>query len=153
MNRSDLPIASPCGADWDAMIADGPKRFCGDCKKHVHDLSRLTEIDARRLLASPATEGLCVRYLYDEAGRVRFAPEEAAEPALVAPSRLARMKRYVVAATALALPMSLTACMGAYQPPPQQALPAAPAATPAEPAPPASAPTAQPVAAPDPRPR
>lgn len=166
MNRSELPIASPCGADWDAMIRDlapgrstarGPSRFCGECEKHVHELSALTELEARRLLASPATEGLCVRYLYDDAGNVRFAPEPTDERALVAPSRLARAKRYVAAATALALPMSLTACMGAYQPPPPRALPAAASAGPNEhdPAPTApAAPTARPaasVAAPDPR--
>lgn len=133
----------------DGQLA-GPSRFCGECNKHVHDLSQLTEHDARRLLASPATEGLCVRYLYDEAGRVRFAPDAAAAPALVAPSRLARVKRYVVAATALALPMSLTACMGAYAPPPQPAPPSR-VATPNEPAPPAtSTPTASPLVVPAP---
>jgi hypothetical protein len=34
----------------------------------VHDLSTMTSVEARSLLASPPTEGLFVRYLYDTHG-------------------------------------------------------------------------------------
>lgn len=123
MQRDEIPIASPCGADWNGMtLADAKKRFCGECKKHVHDLSQMTRPEARALLASAVTEDLCVRYLYDERGEVWFAPEAAP---LVAPGRLARMKRFALAAAAVAAPLSLTACMGAAPARPQPIVPAA----------------------------
>src|SRR5690242_16070069 len=114
MNRTDLPIASPCGVDWRGMKAvDVTKRFCDDCKKHVHDLSRMSRAEARALLAGPSTEGLCVRYLHDERGELLFE----GEPRLVPASRLLALKRVVAAATLAAAPLSLTACMGAAVPP------------------------------------
>ncbi|MEQ1506167.1 MAG: hypothetical protein ABMB14_28300, partial [Myxococcota bacterium] len=60
MHRTQIPIAEPCHADWDAMTGDARRRFCGACTKHVHDLSAVTEPEAERLLA--ATPDLCVRY-------------------------------------------------------------------------------------------
>lgn len=148
MHREEIRIASPCGVDWNGMtLADAKKRFCAECKKHVHDLSQMTRAEARALLASPATEGLCVRYLHDERGEVWFAPEAAP---LVAPGRLARMKRFAMAAAAVAAPLSLTACMGAAMPPQQPPRPAVAAPSPtvdvATPAP--TAPPAQKAAAP-----
>ena len=62
MKKTELPIASPCNADWSTMDPRDKARFCGECKKLVHDLSSLRETDAKRLLASRG-EGLCVRYL------------------------------------------------------------------------------------------
>ncbi|APR85021.1 Hypothetical protein A7982_10370 [Minicystis rosea] len=161
MHRDEIPIASPCSVDFSSMtLADAKKRFCGECKKHVHDLSQMSRTEARALLSSPTTEGLCVHYLYDERGAVWFAEEAK----LVAPSRLARMKRFVAAAAAVAAPLSLTACMGAAMPheplPPPPSPPAAPApsasaapttsasAAPAAPQAPASAAPAPKVAAP-----
>ena len=56
-----LKIASPCSADWDAMSGDERKRFCGDCRLHVYNLSGMTRYDAENLLR--LSEGrLCVRY-------------------------------------------------------------------------------------------
>jgi len=66
MRRSDNPldnirIASPCSANWDEMFGDDRKRFCGDCKLNVYNLSDMTRRDAENLLI--ASEGrLCVRY-------------------------------------------------------------------------------------------
>jgi len=115
MNRSELPIASPCGADWQGMAPrDVATRLCAACDKHVHDLSRMTRPEAQRLLASQPTEGLCVRYLYDERGEVLFAPEA---PKLVPVSRLAAVKRLVAAATLASAPLGLAACMGEPMPP------------------------------------
>jgi hypothetical protein len=112
MNRSELPIVSPCGADWQGMTPrDVASRFCDACSKHVHDLSRMTQAEARRLLAAPATEGLCVRYLHDERGNVLFA-----QAPLVPSSRLASAKR-LAAATLATASLSLSACMGEPVPP------------------------------------
>jgi hypothetical protein len=54
-------VASPCPANWDEMIGDGRKRYCGDCKLNVYNLSGMTRNDAEDLLRN--SEGrLCVRY-------------------------------------------------------------------------------------------
>jgi hypothetical protein len=111
MNRNDIPIASPCGEDWTTMRGTNTRRFCDSCKKHVHDLSAMTEAEAAELMATRATEGLCVRYLYDADGRIAFAPK------VVPVSMLSRAKRHAVAALAVAAPLSLTACMGARMEP------------------------------------
>ena len=86
--------------------ADMKKRFCDECELHVHDLSAMTKREARAVLAS---EGLCIRYLYDQHGAVVFSDDAR----LVAPSALVRAKRFVQGAMAVALPMTLTACIGA----------------------------------------
>lgn len=104
MHRSEIPIASPCGADWRTMSPSDTKRFCATCKKHVHDLSSMTKDEARALLASKPTEGLCVRYLYDaRGGDVIF---RNAVPA----GFLVRAKRLAMIA---ALPMAAAACSSA----------------------------------------
>jgi hypothetical protein len=146
MNRNELPIVSPCGADWQGMTSrDIATRFCDACRKHVHDLSRMTQAEARRLLAAPATEGLCVRYLHDERGDILFAQETAK---LVPASRLAPVKRLLAAATLAAAPLSLTACMGAASMPPPTPMMGAVVALPPEPPTPPPAPTASTSAAP-----
>ena len=65
-----LTIPEPCHADWATMSGDERKRFCGACKKHVHDLSELTEAEATTLLKEPGT---CTRFRTDAAGEVIFA--------------------------------------------------------------------------------
>jgi hypothetical protein len=112
VNKDELRIETPCQADWTSMSLRDKSRFCADCKKVVWDLSRMTESEARALMAGPRTEGLCVRYLHDEMGTIRFLREANVVPA----PALVRAKRALVAAAAVALPMSLTACMGAAPP-------------------------------------
>jgi hypothetical protein len=111
MNKNEIPIASPCGQDWRSMKPGQKGRYCDACKKTVHDLSAMTRREARALLAAPPTEGLCVRYLYDAHGDIAFRDT-------VPAGSLVRAKRALAAAAALALPMSLAACMGAAVPPP-----------------------------------
>lgn len=66
---SNLKIASPCAADWDAMAGDERKRFCGDCKLNVYNLSGMAKYDAENLLRN--SEGrLCVRYFQRADGTV-----------------------------------------------------------------------------------
>src|SRR5581483_9550279 len=73
MKASEATIATPCGADWQKMDPRGDtKRMCGECNKLVHDLSSMTEGQARALLARPRNEGLCIRYLHDVHGNVWF---------------------------------------------------------------------------------
>jgi hypothetical protein len=67
-----LPIAAPCSEPFAGMSGDEHARFCGKCQKTVHDLSTRTEQEARALLRERAGQRLCVRYLRDTAGGLRF---------------------------------------------------------------------------------
>ncbi|HEX6125807.1 MAG TPA: hypothetical protein VFZ23_10595 [Pyrinomonadaceae bacterium] len=65
----DLRVASPCSADWNQMQGDERKRFCGDCKLYVYNLSGMTRYDAENLLR--LSEGhLCVRYFQRADGSI-----------------------------------------------------------------------------------
>lgn len=123
MRRSDLEIPLPCTADWDTMTRHGKKRFCADCKKFVHDLSAMRETEVEALLAS--SKDLCVRYVYDAVGDLVFDIDRPLVPA----TTLNRAKRAAAAALMVALPMQLTACMGA----PPRATMGAPLARPVAP--------------------
>lgn len=58
---NNIKIASPCQADWNAMIGDERKRFCGDCQLNVYNLSGMSRAEAEQLLIN--SEGrLCVRF-------------------------------------------------------------------------------------------
>lgn len=114
MHKDSLPIAKPCHVDFDAMTRGDKSRFCGACKKHVHELTKLTESEARALLAAPSAEGLCVRYVHDDLGHVVFRDSFRDRP--IPASTLVRAKR-VLQTALVALPLSLTACMGAAQRP------------------------------------
>lgn len=62
---ANVQIASPCDARWEDMQGDDRMRFCGDCKKHVHDLSKMNREQVDVFLHAHA-EGACVR-LYQRA--------------------------------------------------------------------------------------
>lgn len=128
MNRTEIPIASPCHADWSTMSLADRGRFCGACRKVVRELRQMTESEARTLLASPPTEGLCVRYVHDATGEILFRRDD------VIPA--GKLLRRAAAAVAMAvLPMGTVACMGAA-PALTGSPPAVPVATSASVAPP-----------------
>lgn len=57
----NIKIASPCSMNWDAMTGVGRKRYCGECKLNVYNLSGMTRREAESLLMN--SEGrLCVRF-------------------------------------------------------------------------------------------
>ncbi len=57
----NIKIASPCSADWNEMMGDERKRYCGDCKLNVYNLSEMTKAQAENLIVK--SEGsLCVRF-------------------------------------------------------------------------------------------
>ena len=101
--------------------AEATKRFCGECRKHVHDLGSMTESEARALLATAGD--LCVRYVADERGRLVFLPD-------VPSGMLSPRRRAAMAASLMAASMSLTACMGARRNEPPQSPEASNAAPP-----------------------
>ncbi|MEP7038660.1 MAG: hypothetical protein ABI891_09965 [Acidobacteriota bacterium] len=57
----NIKIASPCAADWDAMIGNERSRHCGDCKLNVYNLSEMTRQEAENFLIQ-AEGRVCVRY-------------------------------------------------------------------------------------------
>lgn len=65
----NIKIASPCSMDWDAMIGVGRKRYCGECKLNVYNLSGMTRREAESLLMN--SEGrLCVRFYRRQDGSI-----------------------------------------------------------------------------------
>ena len=58
---NNLSVASPCSADWSEMYGDDRKRFCGDCKLNVYNLSGMTRDEAETLVMN-AEGRLCVRF-------------------------------------------------------------------------------------------
>jgi hypothetical protein len=57
----NIRIASPCSADWNEMFGNERKRFCGDCKLNVYNLSGMSRKEAEELING--SEGrLCVRF-------------------------------------------------------------------------------------------
>lgn len=65
----NVKIASPCSANWDEMLGNERKRFCGECKLNVYNLSGMTKYDAENLLF--ASEGrVCVRYFRRSDGTI-----------------------------------------------------------------------------------
>jgi hypothetical protein len=57
----NIKIASPCSQDWNEMIGSERKRFCGECKLNVYNLSGMSRAEAENLLLN--SEGrLCVRF-------------------------------------------------------------------------------------------
>lgn len=66
---NNISVASPCSADWNAMYGDNRKRFCGDCKLNVYNLSGMTRDEAEALVTN-AEGRLCVRFFQRTDGTV-----------------------------------------------------------------------------------
>lgn len=65
----NIKVASPCSQDWDAMIGSERKRYCGECKLNVYNLSGMTRDEAENLIQN--SEGrLCVRFFRRADGTV-----------------------------------------------------------------------------------
>ena len=66
---NNIKVASPCSADWNEMLGDARKRFCGECKLNVYNLSEMSKQAAEQLLIQ--SEGrLCVRFYQRNDGTV-----------------------------------------------------------------------------------
>lgn len=70
MKPLTVPIAAPCRRDFAAMPAAGKSRYCDACQKDVHDLSSMTELEARAFLAD--ARAVCVRVAADAEGAPIF---------------------------------------------------------------------------------
>lgn len=58
---NNIKVASPCSANWDEMYGDNRKRFCGDCKLNVYNLSGMSREAAENLIQGSESR-LCVRF-------------------------------------------------------------------------------------------
>jgi len=112
MQRDEIPITTPCGADWTSMTpVEARARLCAACNKVVHDLSAMSEAEVRKVIGGGP---VCVRYLYDVHGRVILggAPEGAKiVPAGALLSKAARSK-WLRAAALAASAIVFEACGG-----------------------------------------
>lgn len=66
---NNIRVASPCPADWDQMYGDSRKRFCGECKLNVYNLSGMSRDEAEALIMN-AEGRLCVRFFQRRDGTV-----------------------------------------------------------------------------------
>lgn len=111
MHRKDVPIHSPCGADFAKMSAtELRERFCRACETTVHDLSGRSDAEIQQLLeAGPA----CVRYVYDRSGKIL---DRVPEGATLVPARSLMSKlqksRWLVAAALATTTVVFEACGG-----------------------------------------
>ncbi|HUK90889.1 MAG TPA: carboxypeptidase-like regulatory domain-containing protein, partial [Blastocatellia bacterium] len=75
--RSLLPLIeiwNPCPVSWDEMIGNDEVRHCGQCSKHVYNLSGLRRSEAEALVA--ASHGrMCARFIRTADGDVQTVPE------------------------------------------------------------------------------
>jgi len=62
-----LRVVSSCPKQWEEMEGTVEKRFCGDCQKHVHNLSAMTRREVDELQKATACH-LCVHYVPDAHG-------------------------------------------------------------------------------------
>lgn len=66
---ANVRIASPCHARWGHMVGDERARFCGECSKHVYNLSALTAEEAAALIREKEGQ-LCARFYQRPDGTV-----------------------------------------------------------------------------------
>lgn len=117
MDRASLTLAFPCTADFSRMREVPGGRHCDDCDKVVHDLSSMSEADAREVLRSQPPDRVCVRYVYEPDGRVVFGGVPRGV-AIVPEHALSRKWKHTLALAAAAaatsaVAMLIEACGGA----------------------------------------
>lgn len=69
-----VEIKTPCDQIWDKMRGNDEVRFCSHCAKDVHNLSAMTRLEARKLVAR-SNGNLCVRYVEGADGKMQT-PEQ-----------------------------------------------------------------------------
>lgn len=113
IDSAKLPITGPCPIDLDAIGFDrGAKNaHCTHCSKRVHNLSRMSETEARAFLADNAGSRMCVSYAKGSDGKIKFKPPEPVGAAIIPSKHLVRRAPARVPAVAAAgLAAALAAC-------------------------------------------
>lgn len=112
-------VASPCHADWDAMVGDARVRFCGHCEKNVYNLSAMPRAEAIQLIED--TEGeRCIRMMRRADGTVLSSDcPVGARAADAAKDQARRQKRLALAAgLGISAAVTLRAAAAALRPAP-----------------------------------
>ncbi len=112
MKAKEIPIHTPCGADWSKMSAvEAKARLCKDCNKVVRDVGKMSEGEVRAALASGP---VCVRYLYDAHGNVIFGDAPLGATVVPASALLSKVmkSKWLAAAALAAVPLVFEACGG-----------------------------------------
>jgi hypothetical protein len=65
----NVRVAKPCPADWNAMFGNDRKRFCGECKLNVYNLSDMSRGEAENFLLE-AEGRVCIRFYRREDGTI-----------------------------------------------------------------------------------
>lgn len=97
-----VPIVQPCPKSWEGMSGDDKRRFCGECRLHVHNLSAMTR-------------GEREKFVTDARGRTCISYELKPDGAMVTASRWSRLPFYravlsAAAALAAVFPMLFSSC-------------------------------------------
>ncbi len=60
---TEFAIRKPCPTDWERMVGDDRRRFCGECGKHVYNLTAMSPDEAASIVAGVRDGGerRCVR--------------------------------------------------------------------------------------------
>jgi hypothetical protein len=97
-------VASPCNARWNDMSGDERARFCGQCSKHVFNLSAMTRVQIETLVREKEGK-FCGRFHRRADGTMLTAD---------CPSRLRRMRERLaqVGGALCALVLSVVGCSG-----------------------------------------
>lgn len=110
MDAANVKITGPCPIDLDAIgyNRESKEAHCTHCVRNVHNLSAMTESDARTLLKANVGRKICVTYTRTPDGQIRFTPPKPVAAAVVPLSRLRRTRP--AAAAGLGLAAALAAC-------------------------------------------
>jgi len=101
----ELRVTRPCSRRWDDLVGDEVRRYCGDCRKFVHNLDALSPAE---IAALRRAGGFCGTYLTDASGSF-------------AGSRSLPMAGRISSAAAAAILASVMAgCSGGESPPPKE---------------------------------
>jgi hypothetical protein len=102
INVDEIRVASPCNARWNDMTGDERARFCGQCSKHVFNLSALTRVQIESLVREKEGK-FCGRFHRRADGTMLTAD---------CPSRLRRVRERVVkiSGALFALVLSVVGC-------------------------------------------
>lgn len=117
MTRKPKPPTGtgPCSRNWDEL-GTGPRRFCTDCHKTVHDLDALTAAEVARLRRENP-DGFCGTFIPDENGEFR---EKPLAP-IALPSHLKTAAAAMLAATLMSCSESASAVPAPGDAPVQEA--------------------------------
>ncbi len=109
----DVRVAAPCTAAWTAMTGDDRARMCGECNRHVYNLSAMTREQATALIAE--REGrLCVRFFQRADGTILTADCKVGV-------RRRRRRRLAIAGATVAVAGAVFAALHKKDPPDQMA--------------------------------